>query len=219
MSAHDRVVSSNCRACGSTFEYQARGGRRRRFCLGCISAGKRREVIRADNAGKYDISAYRARAAAKRRAAGIPWHAGLASRALVCPFCGASFTTAQRVARFCSRACASRARAVPRTPLDLKLANKQARWHRRRARKAGAPKVERVVLLDIFERDNWTCWICGEAAPKGLRGKIDPMAPTGDHVIPLARGGDHTAENIRCAHARCNIRKRDKLPAEIGLNA
>ncbi len=32
-----------------------------------------------------------------------------------------------------------------------------------------------------------------------------------DHVIPLARGGSHTFENIRISHGACNMRKGVKL--------
>lgn len=36
-----------------------------------------------------------------------------------------------------------------------------------------------------------------------------------DHVIPRARGGSHTYENVRPAHARCNLRKHVKLMEEL----
>lgn len=34
-----------------------------------------------------------------------------------------------------------------------------------------------------------------------------------DHVVPLAKGGPHEAENIRPAHATCNLRKGVRLIA------
>lgn len=34
-----------------------------------------------------------------------------------------------------------------------------------------------------------------------------------DHVIPLSKGGPHAAENIRPAHALCNLRKGSRLLA------
>jgi 5-methylcytosine-specific restriction endonuclease McrA len=36
-----------------------------------------------------------------------------------------------------------------------------------------------------------------------------------DHVIPLSKGGPHSAENLVCACQRCNCRKRNKLPHEF----
>ena len=36
-----------------------------------------------------------------------------------------------------------------------------------------------------------------------------------DHVIPLARGGTHSNDNIRPAHAKCNLRKSSKLLEDL----
>lgn len=36
-----------------------------------------------------------------------------------------------------------------------------------------------------------------------------------DHVIPVSRGGAHSMDNIKSAHAVCNLRKHDKLIAEL----
>jgi 5-methylcytosine-specific restriction endonuclease McrA len=45
------------------------------------------------------------------------------------------------------------------------------------------------------------CHYCGEERPL-----------TQDHVIPVSRGGRHTASNIVAACRSCNSRKKDKLP-------
>lgn len=50
------------------------------------------------------------------------------------------------------------------------------------------------------------CHICTEAIAS-----LDDLHF--DHVIPLAKGGPHAAENIRPAHAICNIRKSARLLA------
>lgn len=36
-------------------------------------------------------------------------------------------------------------------------------------------------------------------------------APTLDHVIPLAKGGEHSRANVRCAHFICNSRRGANL--------
>lgn len=36
-----------------------------------------------------------------------------------------------------------------------------------------------------------------------------------DHVIPLARGGAHSYENVRPSHKRCNLRKGTRLMSEL----
>src|SRR5437867_12064203 len=45
----------------------------------------------------------------------------------------------------------------------------------------------------VLARDGYVCWLCGL-----------PGADTVDHVIPRARGGDDSDENLRAAHAQCN---------------
>ena len=36
--------------------------------------------------------------------------------------------------------------------------------------------------------------------------------PSRDHVVPLAKGGTHTWDNVKLAHFRCNTLKRDNMP-------
>ncbi len=39
-----------------------------------------------------------------------------------------------------------------------------------------------------------------------------------DHVIPRARDGRHVQENIRPSHAKCNLRKSNKLMSELFMD-
>ena len=57
----------------------------------------------------------------------------------------------------------------------------------------------------VFARDEWACQYCGKAA-ENL-----------DHVMPRSRGGPHTWENVVAACRRCNSRKENRLPHEVGL--
>lgn len=87
---------------------------------------------------------------------------------------------------------------------------KQVEWNRehpdvyrdvqakRRARKRALP-AEDVKRSLVFERDEGTCGICGEA--------VDPADWHLDHVVPLAKGGHHTYENVQVAHPGCNQSK------------
>lgn len=79
---------------------------------------------------------------------------------------------------------------------------------RRRARLAGSV-VERVDYAAILAEHGPVCHICG--------GEISPSDLHFDHVIPVSRGGAHSAENIRPAHARCNIAKGARLMSEIDV--
>lgn len=74
---------------------------------------------------------------------------------------------------------------------------------RRRARKVGAT-VEKFKHVEIFERDDWVCGICSGDIDPSLS-YPDPMSVSLDHVLPLARGGDHSRANTRASHLRCNI--------------
>lgn len=212
-------VESTCRHCGITFRYQRKAvGRRRKFCDPCVSDSRIVRAAYAKNRKKYDRDLYE-----QRRAAGVPWQASRKKRIVTCVVCGAGFETVQNVAHCCSAACVRQSQIarnshLKKSPAEKRLV-KQARWHRRRARKASAPIIEKVDLLSVCQRDGWTCWICGDVAPEELRGKSHPWAPTVDHIIPLARGGSHTAANLKCAHLSCNSRKHDRLPSEIGLAA
>ena len=55
------------------------------------------------------------------------------------------------------------------------------------------------------------CGICGKPVDKSLK-YGDPMAPTIDHIIPIAKGGHPSdIENLQLAHWTCNRQKADKL--------
>lgn len=57
----------------------------------------------------------------------------------------------------------------------------------------------------VLARDGDSCQYCGRRA--------DSI----DHVRPRSRGGGHTWDNVVAACRRCNTRKRDRLPSEIGM--
>lgn len=110
-----------------------------------------------------------------------------------CAICDASFTDA-RIAGgpnpsiYCSPRCAQRAAK-----------------ERRRARERAA-YVGPVNRGAVFERDNWTCQLCGYPVDRDAEVPA-PMAPTIDHTLALANGGEHSMANAQCAHFMCNVRK------------
>jgi len=83
---------------------------------------------------------------------------------------------------------------------------------RRRARKRNA-FVANVSRSAIYERDKWTCQLCGKRV---LKSKVvpHPRAPVLDHIVPLAKGGTHEPANVQLACFLCNSVKSDNPAGE-----
>ena len=103
---------------------------------------------------------------------------------------------------------------------DKYNAQKRERWrsdpeyrsdHRRRNREkyfrehGKFPKEigELSTRFRVFLRDRFTCVYCGRKPPD-VQLQID-------HVIPKARGGDNTAQNLVTSCRECNIGKGDYI--------
>ena len=82
--------------------------------------------------------------------------------------------------------------------------NRNEVCRRRRARKLGVT-IGAIDRHTIVAAANGLCGICGES----LEGRYEF-----DHIIPLARGGGHTQDNLQLSHPRCNRRKNRMLPEE-----
>ena len=86
-------------------------------------------------------------------------------------------------------------------------------------------RIPRVILLlfydhlpmrevkftrkNIYERDGSRCQYCGR--------RFDTKDLNLDHVVPLARGGRTTWDNIVCSCLSCNTRKGGRLLREAGM--
>jgi 5-methylcytosine-specific restriction endonuclease McrA len=79
---------------------------------------------------------------------------------------------------------------------------------KRRALLKGA-KVEDVERETIYVRDRGLCGICGK--------KVERNEAPLDHIVPLSRGGSHTAGNLQIAHYSCNSRKGARLTAPSNI--
>jgi len=125
--------------------------------------------------------------------------------ALFCQLCNKIYTVdaIQLNSRFCSMKCRERVR------LQMRRSYLNA-WQRVRSAKVKTATVDKFSPLDVYQRDNWTCYICSNPVDRNQT-HPEPLAPTVDHVIPISKGGEHSLNNCRCAHAICNMRKTDKL--------
>lgn len=102
------------------------------------------------------------------------------------------------------RAAAASAKWRRENPERFALVRRENK-HRRRAIERGG-QVGKADYAAILVEHGMVCHICTEAIAS-----LDDLHF--DHVIPLAKGGPHAAENIRPAHAICNIRKSARLLA------
>jgi len=69
------------------------------------------------------------------------------------------------------------------------------------------PRRAAFTRFNLFLRDGFACQYCGSTEEL-----------TFDHVIPRSRGGQTTWENVVAACARCNLKKGNHLPAEVGMH-
>lgn len=88
-----------------------------------------------------------------------------------------------------------------RHPEIVKARAQRAR--RRRRAEALAVPVGRVDFERIKVRDRMRCHLC--------KRRVTEKDLNFDHVIPLAKGGAHTEDNIAVSHRRCNQAKGAKV--------
>lgn len=126
--------------------------------------------------------------------------------ACVCESCGEQFVHNRRV-KFCSSRCQKR-ETKRKNFLRNPESRRQAKDRRRtREREAESEPISRQA---VYERDNWLCGLCGGEMSR-VYSPHDPLSPTLDHIIPLARGGAHLYTNVQAAHSQCNSLKSDNM--------
>lgn len=117
-----------------------------------------------------------------------------------CRTCGQPFMTDRKQTVNCSKLCTDEDRRHNRF------------GHRARRGRLREAFVEHVNRIRVYERDGWVCGICDEPVDRTLAWP-DPRSPSLDHVIPLAKGGEHSYANTQLAHLRCNTQKGDRQAA------
>jgi hypothetical protein len=177
------IYYGTCRECARSFV----SPRSRVFCSDSCE-GQRVQIT------SREWAAYNARRVEGAEARRI-LEAERAAKALLCP-CGAALPSARR--QRCDE-CRDRS-------------EREGIRRRRRARKARLLGVESspYTVADILTRDGIGCWLCPLPMDMTLRVPAR-LAPTVDHVVPLARSGPDTLENVRMAHFICNSLKSDKI--------
>ncbi len=77
-----------------------------------------------------------------------------------------------------------------------------------------APKTTRQTVpkrtrFEVFKRDHFTCQYCGTQPPAGVL--------VLDHIVPVARGGASTLDNLMTACEACNQGKADKSLGHVPI--
>lgn len=129
----------------------------------------------------------------------------------VCKNCGIKFTTqyGKTNEEFCSNKCRRRMNNSKQ-----RLYNKNVRM----LRIINNGRIDKNITLDsLIVRDNGVCHICSNKVDKDDYMTNDGgyliygnMYPSIDHVIPIAKGGTHTWDNVKLAHRLCNSLKGDR---------
>lgn len=74
-----------------------------------------------------------------------------------------------------------------------------------------------ITVQALAERDNNICYLCNKPVDfsdyydNGVAIICGNNYPSIDHVIPLAKGGLHSWDNVKLAHRICNSKKSDNL--------
>lgn len=128
---------------------------------------------------------------------------------LKCPVCGKEGWRDTRYLT-CSRRCGNVLQWRPRK----KWASQEERVLAKAARRRILMKnvdgiIEAINPKVIYERDGGRCGICGK--------KVASDQISIDHIIPLSLGGQHTENNVRLAHIRCNVQRGNRGPAQLRL--
>lgn len=97
--------------------------------------------------------------------------------------------------------------------------NNTRKEQQRRIKIANALVDEDITLEGLYRRDKGICALCGEVCEwddyewRGGFKITGNNYPSLDHIIPLAKGGEHSWNNIQLAHRICNSLKADKVLA------
>lgn len=173
-----------------------------KFCPGC-----RRSFKAACRSVRYCGERCRNRVARRRAYKPKP----KPKTAWQCIVCGDSFLahTTRLRPMYCTNRCSKKAQKKKESCKE-----RMRDYARRRCRSTKTD--EAISPFEIFARDGWRCGICGKKV-KRFAQVPDPLAPTIDHIVPVSKGGEHTKQNVQCAHFLCNARRGDRGSAQSRL--
>jgi hypothetical protein len=123
-----------------------------------------------------------------------------------CDECGKEFEMKRSNSRCCSTKCSK------------KYFYRKNNIDRHKKMKKNGKVNYRISKTKLIRKDNGICQLCGKPVDKNDYHRTDEghfitgdNYPSIDHIIPVAKGGTHTWDNVQLAHFRCNSLKSDSL--------
>lgn len=122
----------------------------------------------------------------------------------ICRQCGEEFKTKNEQRYYCSKKCIK------------KYTNNKSKKNRDIRLKNNGEIDNSISLEKLIKRDKNICYLCGKECDSNdfvIENRnfiVGSEHPSIDHVIPIAKGGTHTWDNIKLAHIKCNTKKSDK---------
>lgn len=116
-----------------------------------------------------------------------------------CKYCGLWKHTVRR--KYCSKECGRR---------GVNLSKELRKNERLKIARRNGQFDADIDIYKLIERDGGHCYLCGDDILFTCHFN-DPKYPTIEHVMPIAKGGTHSWDNVKVACRECNTRKSTTL--------
>lgn len=199
-----------CEWCGKSYEVKPKYASQSRFCSDeCQQTWYSREIRGHGSWEEYQEERDKQK---EERLEKLEEERKAKIKTKECSECGQPFETIQPNQLTCSKECG-------------RLRKNRLRRYYKEERYNEENLIDKDITVKVlYKRDKGICYICGGKCDFKDHTQINghftagPNYPSIDHVIPIARGGMHTWDNVKLAHHYCNSTKSDILPSELELD-
>lgn len=200
----------DCHPSGAWPNLYERSDMQHRTCLGCDT------VIIPGNRERNKRLWCNPRCRAKAKAAqgkGSKYAPRSVVRVLECTYCKVLFVARSAKAKDVCRNTECRRIEGARYVREYLARHRDKHGTEYRAKFANhrATPVSRKVRLSVYERDGWTCQLCGDPVDPNLHPN-HRFGATLDHIVcqSWTNTPDHSPENLRLSHRSCNSKRRNR---------
>lgn len=219
----DSKIKVRCLTCNAEYERSVRTVHKQGIkCQSCMQKekqlqAKKKKQIEANNAYVRNLEKQWLRLLNPPKDYNEEIHEAFLDRQGICEICGKPYIVRDYVKSaglkyavdngVCSEKCKKKKKRIK----DKKYRTEN---HRHRAKKYGVPCENGITLQKLIKRDGLICALCGkECNPNDHEWSkyTGPTHPSIDHIIPMAKGGGHTWDNVQIACMMCNSLKSDNI--------